>query len=66
MQVISVVFILDMFGFLKMGAELLGMPGKEVTVGRRVVINPDSDSFKSCFGVFCWIVNTPTKKTQKY
>jgi hypothetical protein len=30
MQVISVAFILDMFGFLKMGAELLGMPGSEV------------------------------------
>jgi hypothetical protein len=37
-----------------------------VTVGRRVVINPGSDSFKSCFWVFCLIVNAPTKKTPKY
>jgi hypothetical protein len=36
------------------------------TVSRRVVINPESDSSKFCFWVFCWIVNTPTKKTPKY
>jgi hypothetical protein len=30
MQVISVAFILDTFEFLKMGAELLGMPGRAV------------------------------------
>jgi hypothetical protein len=36
------------------------------TVSRRVVINPESDSSKSCSWVFCSIINTPTKKTPKY
>jgi hypothetical protein len=37
-----------------------------ITVSRRVVINPESDSSKLCFLLFYSIVNTLTKKTPKY
>ncbi len=45
-----------------LNASLESWPKNLSTVSRRVIINPSGDSFKSCFWVFCWTVNTPTKK----